>query len=61
MVNCMPVFIAREPYWQKRFEDAGVLIIGDDIKSQVGATTITHRVLTTLFRTVVSISTGRCS
>jgi len=48
MVNCMPVFIAREPYWQKRFEDAGVPIIGDDIKSQVGAT-ITHRVLTTLF------------
>ena len=49
MVNCMPVFIAREPYWQKRFEQAGVPIIGDDIKSQVGAT-ITHRVLTTLFR-----------
>jgi myo-inositol-1-phosphate synthase len=49
MVNCMPVFIAREPYWQKRFEDAGVPIIGDDIKSQVGAT-ITHRVLTSLFR-----------
>jgi len=48
MVNCMPVFIAREPYWQKRFEDAGVPVIGDDIKSQVGAT-ITHRVLTTLF------------
>ena len=48
MVNCMPVFIAREPYWQKRFEDAGLPIIGDDIKSQVGAT-ITHRVLTTLF------------
>ena len=48
MVNCMPVFIAREPYWQKRFEDAGIPIIGDDIKSQVGAT-ITHRVLTTLF------------
>jgi myo-inositol-1-phosphate synthase len=48
MVNCMPVFIAREAYWQKRFEDAGVPIIGDDIKSQVGAT-ITHRVLTTLF------------
>jgi myo-inositol-1-phosphate synthase len=48
MVNCMPVFIAREPYWQKRFENAGVPIIGDDIKSQVGAT-ITHRVLTTLF------------
>ena len=49
MVNCMPVFIAREPYWQKRFEDAGVPIIGDDIKSQVGAT-ISHRVLTSLFR-----------
>jgi len=48
MVNCMPVFIAREPYWQRRFEQAGVPIIGDDIKSQVGAT-ITHRVLTTLF------------
>jgi myo-inositol-1-phosphate synthase len=48
MVNCMPVFIAREQYWQKRFEQAGVPIIGDDIKSQVGAT-ITHRVLTTLF------------
>ncbi|MFL6020600.1 MAG: inositol-3-phosphate synthase, partial [Gaiellaceae bacterium] len=49
MVNCMPVFIARESYWQRRFEQAGVPIIGDDIKSQVGAT-ITHRVLTTLFR-----------
>jgi myo-inositol-1-phosphate synthase len=49
MVNCMPVFIAREPYWQKRFKEAGVPIIGDDIKSQVGAT-ITHRVLTSLFR-----------
>jgi myo-inositol-1-phosphate synthase len=48
MVNCMPVFIAREPYWQKRFAEAGAPIIGDDIKSQVGAT-ITHRVLTTLF------------
>ena len=48
MVNCIPVFIAREKYWQKRFEEAGVPIIGDDIKSQVGAT-ITHRVLTTLF------------
>jgi myo-inositol-1-phosphate synthase len=48
MVNCMPVFIAREPYWQKRFEEAGCPIIGDDIKSQVGAT-IMHRVLTTLF------------
>src|SRR5436309_2487077 len=49
MVNCMPVFIAREQYWNKRFQDAGVPIIGDDIKSQVGAT-ITHRVLTSLFR-----------
>ncbi|MBM3940133.1 MAG: inositol-3-phosphate synthase [SAR202 cluster bacterium] len=49
MVNCIPVFIAREPYWQKRFRDAGVPIVGDDIKSQVGAT-ITHRVLTNLFR-----------
>jgi myo-inositol-1-phosphate synthase len=49
MVNCMPVFIARESYWQKRFEEAGVPIIGDDIKSQVGAT-ISHRVLTTLFQ-----------
>ena len=49
MVNCMPVFIAREPRWQKRFEEAGLPIIGDDIKSQVGAT-ITHRVLTTLFQ-----------
>src|SRR6187399_3367810 len=48
LVNCMPVFIAREPYWQKRFEDKGLPIIGDDIKSQVGAT-ITHRVLTSLF------------
>jgi myo-inositol-1-phosphate synthase len=49
MVNCMPVFLAREPYWQRRFEQAGVPIIGDDIKSQVGAT-ITHRVLTSLMR-----------
>src|SRR5256886_3707890 len=49
VVNCMPVFIAREAYWQRRFEQAGVPIIGDDIKSQVGAT-ITHRVLTSLFR-----------
>jgi myo-inositol-1-phosphate synthase len=49
MVNCMPVFIAREEYWQGRFEERGLPIIGDDIKSQVGAT-ITHRVLTSLFR-----------
>jgi myo-inositol-1-phosphate synthase len=49
MVNCMPVFIARERYWQRRFEAKGLPIIGDDIKSQLGAT-ITHRVLTSLFR-----------
>jgi len=49
MVNCIPVFIAREAYWQKRFVEAGVPIIGDDIKSQVGAT-IVHRVLTRLMR-----------
>src|SRR5436190_16081033 len=49
MVNCMPIFIARENYWQRRFEEAGVPIIGDDIKSQVGAT-ITHRVLMSIFR-----------
>lgn len=48
-VNCIPVFIASQPYWQKRFQDRGLPIIGDDIKSQVGAT-ITHRVLTNLFR-----------
>ena len=48
-VNCIPVFIAREPYWYKRFAEAGLPVIGDDIKSQVGAT-ITHRVLTRLFR-----------
>ncbi len=47
-INCIPVFIAKESYWQKRFEDHGLPIIGDDIKSQVGAT-ITHRVLTRLF------------
>jgi myo-inositol-1-phosphate synthase len=48
MVNCMPVFIAKESYWDKRFKQAGVPIIGDDIKSQVGAT-ITHRVLMSIF------------
>lgn len=49
-INCIPVFIARDPngYWPRRFEEAGVPIIGDDIKSQVGAT-IVHRVLTRLF------------
>jgi myo-inositol-1-phosphate synthase len=49
LVNCIPVFIAKEKYWQKRFADKGLPVIGDDIKSQVGAT-ITHRVLTRLFR-----------
>jgi myo-inositol-1-phosphate synthase len=47
-VNCIPVFIASQDYWAKRFKERGVPIIGDDIKSQVGAT-ITHRVLTRLF------------
>ncbi|MDP3063455.1 MAG: inositol-3-phosphate synthase [Chloroflexota bacterium] len=47
-VNCIPVFIAREAYWQKRFKDRGLPVVGDDVKSQVGAT-ITHRVLTRLF------------
>jgi myo-inositol-1-phosphate synthase len=49
MVNCMPVFIARGGYFGRQFEERGLPIIGDDIKSQVGAT-IAHRVLTTLFR-----------
>jgi len=48
MVNAIPVFIASSEYWGKRFKDAGLPIIGDDIKSQVGAT-ILHRVLTSLF------------
>jgi myo-inositol-1-phosphate synthase len=48
-VNCIPVFIASRPEWQKRFEAKGLPVIGDDIKSQVGAT-IVHRVLTNLFR-----------
>lgn len=47
-VNCIPVFIAKEAYWQKRFEDKGLPVVGDDIKSQVGATII-HRVLARLF------------
>src|SRR3954451_20666648 len=47
-VNALPVFIASDPEWARKFEDAGVPIIGDDIKSQVGAT-ITHRVLAKLF------------
>jgi len=48
MINCIPVFIAKEKYWQDRFIERGLPIIGDDIKSQVGAT-ITHRILTRLF------------
>jgi myo-inositol-1-phosphate synthase len=48
-VNCIPVFIGREMYWQKRFKEAHLPIIGDDIKSQVGAT-IVHRMLARLFR-----------
>jgi myo-inositol-1-phosphate synthase len=47
-VNCIPVFIAREDYWNKRFRKAGLPIVGDDIKSQVGAT-IVHRSLARLF------------
>ncbi len=47
-VNCIPVFIAREDYWDERFQKAGLPIVGDDIKSQVGAT-ITHRALARLF------------
>ncbi len=47
-VNCIPVFIAREDYWSKRFKKAGLPIVGDDIKSQVGAT-IVHRALARLF------------
>lgn len=49
LVNCIPVFIGREDYWQKRFEEKNLPIIGDDIKSQFGAT-IVHRVLTRLMR-----------
>lgn len=48
MINCMPVFIASDPEWAKRFEDKGIPIAGDDIKAQIGAT-ITHRTLTKLF------------
>ncbi|MFC1941100.1 inositol-3-phosphate synthase [Chloroflexota bacterium] len=49
LINCIPVFIAREKYWQERFIEKGLPVIGDDVKSQVGAT-IVHRVLTRLFR-----------
>jgi myo-inositol-1-phosphate synthase len=47
-VNCIPVFIAKEAYWRRRFEERGLPVVGDDVKSQVGAT-IVHRVLTRLF------------
>jgi len=47
-VNGIPVFIARESYWRRRFEERGLPVVGDDVKSQVGAT-IVHRVLTKLF------------
>jgi myo-inositol-1-phosphate synthase len=49
LVNCMPVFLASDPEWAQEFASAGLPIVGDDIKSQVGAT-IVHRVLATLFR-----------
>lgn len=49
LINCIPVFIASKPQWQERFRERGLPIIGDDVKSQVGAT-IVHRVLTNLFR-----------
>ncbi len=49
MVNCIPVFIGREEYWDRRFREKNVPIVGDDIKSQVGAT-IMHRMMTRLFR-----------
>ncbi|MFC1940302.1 inositol-3-phosphate synthase [Chloroflexota bacterium] len=49
LINCIPVFIGREQYWQERFIQKGLPVIGDDVKSQVGAT-IAHRVLTRLFR-----------
>ena len=48
-INCIPVFIGREDFWQRRFKEKNLPVIGDDIKSQVGAT-ITHRVLTRLMR-----------
>jgi len=48
LLNCMPVFIASDPIWSRRFQEKGIPIVGDDVKSQLGAT-ITHRVLTKLF------------
>ena len=49
LINCVPVFIASQPYWRKRFKERGLPIIGDDVKSQVGAT-IAHRVMAHLFK-----------
>jgi myo-inositol-1-phosphate synthase len=48
LINCIPVFIASQKYWQKRFQERGLPVIGDDIKSQVGAT-ILHRTLVNLY------------
>ena len=48
LINCMPVFVASNPEWAKKFEKAGIPVVGDDVKSQLGAT-IVHRVLTKLF------------
>ena len=49
LINCIPVFIASQPYWRKRFKERGLPIIGDDVKSQLGAT-IAHRVMAHLFK-----------
>ena len=49
LVNCIPVFIASDPSFARRFEERGIPVVGDDIKAQLGAT-ITHRTLTDLFR-----------
>ena len=48
LLNCIPVFIASNPLWSRRFLEKGIPIVGDDVKSQLGAT-ITHRVLAKLF------------
>ena len=61
LVNCMPVFIASDPVWAQRFREAGLPLIGDDIKAQLGAT-ITHRMLTDLFQqSAASNSNARIS
>ena len=49
LVNCIPVFLAKDPLWRERFQERGLPLVGDDVKSQVGAT-IVHRVLANLFR-----------